>query len=179
MNAFKFRFLFVFLCTLLFSSCKKDETDDGLPKPTQTGEDMMAARVDGNIWIRKTCWCYMGNNGIATQFENGWLNIEGKQDEEYISITLSGVDKPGNYPFKPSYNKLNGNGSYWNSGTLTSWSEINRHITNYTHSGSVTITKFDTANKIISGKFTFDAESEYDPKSIVHITNGWFDVKYR
>ena len=57
------------------------------------------------------------------------------------------------------------------------------------NSGSVFITKFDKKNRIVSGTFEFSGRSanysslgrnsiEYLSDSIVHITNGRFDVNF-
>ena len=56
--------------------------------------------------------------------------------------------------------------------------------TNAKYTGQLTITKFDTLNKIVSGKFSFknifnkaQADCNCDT-SIMEITDGRFDLKY-
>ncbi|MEJ7683715.1 MAG: hypothetical protein WKG06_38815 [Segetibacter sp.] len=43
------------------------------------------------------------------------------------------------------------------------------------HTGQVIITKYDAANKIAAGTFNFTAQN-VDNDSIIHITDGRFDV---
>jgi hypothetical protein len=54
---------------------------------------------------------------------------------------------------------------------------IGQWITNSTHTGSVTITKLDTVNNIVSGTFEFDAASTDDSAEPINVTDGRFDLK--
>jgi hypothetical protein len=49
-------------------------------------------------------------------------------------------------------------------------------ITSATTTGSVTITRFDPANRIVSGTFQFNAASIYTPSKILSVTEGRFDL---
>jgi hypothetical protein len=175
--------LLFFSSVLLSASCKKDETDDGLPMATQTGTGMMAAKVNGLIWVKKSCAaCIGGGSGLEVNFSTegtfaGFFTINGQQDRTYIAFSISNLDRTGVYNF----NNKGVNfvlGSYLNIDNTPSHGNLNYYNTNEKNTGSITITKLDKTNKIISGTFQFDAEAKFTPGDIVRITDGRFDVKY-
>ena len=52
-------------------------------------------------------------------------------------------------------------------------------ITTANYTGSVTITKLDIANLIVSGTFQFEAVSSNTPPTIKSFTEGRFDIKIK
>jgi len=67
-------------------------------------------------------------------------------------------------------------GQYWD-GTILNQTT---YITDSTHTGTVTITKYDTANKLMSGTFSFTARQFYPTGTATKsVTNGSFtDAKW-
>jgi len=164
--------LIPFLCFLLVASCKKE---DDLPKPNQTGANIMAAKIDGQLWQKKACFsCIAGGSALRINYDNRILfAITGEDIKTYaIAIIIKELKNPGIF--------ILGNGK--ESNTASNYAVVYTATTNFytsnINTGTITITKLDTVNKIISGTFEFTAENEKDPSNIMKITEGRLDVKY-
>jgi hypothetical protein len=95
-----------------------------------------------------------------------------------IALFIQGGNKPGAFPLEDNEaigprlsTPIGSVGVYKISNDFTYPYE-----TDSLHTGQVTITRYDAANKIAAGTFYFTAQN-VDNDSIVHITNGRFDVK--
>ena len=55
------KIIFTALIILIALSCKKG---DHLPKPSQSGANMMAAKINGKIWQKKGCFSCIGGEWI-------------------------------------------------------------------------------------------------------------------
>ncbi len=164
--------IFAALIILIAFSCKKG---DQLPKPTQTGADMMAAKINGKVWQKKACFsCIGGGSGLSVNYDNTYFfGVTGQNNDQKItvSIVIPELKATGSYELNSkipinSYARVN---------------DSNQNILFYTSNaskGTVIITKLDTNNKIISGTFEFTAEDESNPNNIIRVTEGRFDVKY-
>ena len=159
------------LLVLLFTiSCKKDD----LPKATQEGKNMMAAKIDGKTWIKTACWsCIGAGSGLSASYGNNFFSTRGEQfinkdnNNSVIGIFLVG-------------NKLD---EYFANGG-TNFIEFNDYahnkfyITTKLSTGTITVTKLDFLKKIISGTFNGKVENKNDSNDIVSITDGRFDVTF-
>jgi hypothetical protein len=54
--------------------------------------------------------------------------------------------------------------------------KVTGRYSSYENSGTITITRFDSENKIYSGTFYFKAVNRDAPNDIIEVTNGRFDV---
>jgi hypothetical protein len=54
---------------------------------------------------------------------------------------------------------------------------LNEWITSTQHTGTVTITKWDLTNGIVSGTFEFNAGSMDNSEGPITVTDGRFDIK--
>jgi hypothetical protein len=80
--------------TLIGFGCKK--ADDGLPKASQSGEDIMAAKVDGSNWISHSCFsCIGAGGGLIARQDGVFFAITGQQKNNnprlliHLSIRLT------------------------------------------------------------------------------------------
>ena len=159
------------LIILLFTiSCKKDD----LPKATQEGKNVMAAKIDGNVWINTACSsCIGGGSGLSVSYEQMFINILGQQKNGSTSLSIQlyfKVQEVGNYII---------NGTSFNDDNFIKL--IDKNITYNTskqHTGNLNITKIDRVNKILSGTFSFTAVNENNLNDVKSITDGRFDVTY-
>lgn len=87
------------LFILLAASCKKE---DELPEASQSGADIMAAKINGKKWEKKACWsCIGGGSGLSTSYSENYLNMTGEQNDNnnniVIDLLIANVTKPGEY----------------------------------------------------------------------------------
>jgi hypothetical protein len=167
-----FFMLFVSLSLFTSFSCKKDD----LPKATQTGANIIAAKVNGKVWEKKACWsCIGGGTGLRVNYDDrNFFGISGEQKDEnkdiVITLVIPNLKSIGAYP-------LSGEGK--NQGFLSNYSNGSiKYATSGNNNGTITITKLDLANKIISGTFEFTAEDENNPANTIKVTDGRFDVTF-
>jgi len=156
---------------LLLNSCsKEDDSDnnstatcsDGIQNQGETGVDCggpcpdclnssMTATIDGNSWTANYI-TYMGISGHSFSGTSA--------DNKRITITFDG-DQAAVYSFVDN--------PYSNQGSYTIGTTV--YNTGFNGTGSVTITSFE--NNVISGTFSFSAETQFGGNS-VNITDGLF-----
>ena len=162
------------LLALLISSlnlaCKKEKQD----QPTQTGANNMYAKINGTPWKRKACWsCIGGGSGLSRNYDDRIsFYIVGQDHEANSKITLVIPNLIIGGKYELSNQNINYGCVYNNNINIV-------YFTTNNSKGSVTITKLDLNNKIISGTFEFIAEDENNPTNTVKVTDGWFDITYR
>jgi len=169
----------IFSLTLLFTSCKKQPVDQLslLPPATQTGANTFGCLVNGKAFLPKA-YGFMASPALECQYDsNGLFLVASYKDNNgnYTDITI-GTDSlvlaeeqafqlktrvPGNAYAK--YGFIGGS--------------VVTYMTNDSISGSLTITKLDITNKIISGTFNFKAVDTANNKTI-ELTAGRFDLHF-
>ncbi len=182
----KHRQVFTFLAILfggaLFFSCKKETP---LPTATQTGANTLGCKINGKTWVAEDSdepfnRIYGVEGGyeypyVDTIRNNIW--IQGRRNNRtFLHLFVRQVDRIGIYPLNLSTGTAPGALVPYNYGLY--FNSSSQFMTNPGHTGSVTITRADTVNKIVSGTFEF---SGYDPqtKQTISITEGRFDVHTR
>ena len=175
-------FIYSLLALILFftTSCKKDLTE--LPPATQTGANTFGAKVDGKLW---------GPAGFgvvptapilqARYYGDGIIinagNYSSSPTESEFEIYIKHLTGPGTYPLNFDTQKYPNEGGSYAYYVLRKLTPVNEWITSSQYSGSVNITLNDTANRIISGTFQFDAMNLYSAQQLLHVTDGRFDIK--
>ena len=165
MKTLKTVLLALLICSLSLA-CKKDK----MPKPTQTGANTMYAKVNGKPWQPKGCiGC---SEAIQISYDRVYFGITGQNNDQniVIGIYINNLIKMGTY-------ELTANNSDY--ARLNNYSLKSYFVTTLNNKGTVTITKLDLDNKIISGTFQFTAEDKGNPENTIKVTDGWFDVKYK
>jgi len=170
--------LTILLAAILFSACTKEVTE--LPPATQTGADTFGAMVDGNFWVPKDFGPLnndilqiriVGNNVFITASD-----FSGSPSEKEFQIFLKDVTGPGTFQLNTDvgYPSTSAHNAYY---VKRNFSPTDEWITSSAHGGSVTITKFDLANHIVSGTFQFTMGNLTNPSDVVTVTDGRFDIK--
>ena len=185
------------VCLVLVLSaakCKKDNEEPGLPPATETGEDVFACKINGEIWES-----YYAPIPITVMFMPGLYNIPRlsisynkygafsiiarrntghKSEEPRSDFSLrieEGVFGEGEYLFNMPKDKA----VYYIEGSdsTSSCSWVIDSLIN----GKLTITRYDTVENIFSGRFYFTANlsssSEDCNNEIIEVTEGRFDIK--
>ena len=94
---------------------------------------------------------------------------------QHVRITIVGITDKGTYFIgAPDYDVL---GEYdLNAGRGNPVAK--RFDTHNVNVGSVTISKLDTVNKIVSGRFEFEVKNVDDQTETLKISRGRFDLRY-
>jgi hypothetical protein len=166
---------------LVSGNCKKNNSDpiEELPPETQTGANTFGCLIDGKIFLPKGNPLAGPIKKASYQLVNGKysLLISGSNTSSNITkgVGMQGdsiIISTGTFELV-EYNvkgKLSGSYAEFESGN------INDYFTNNINRGQLTITKFDTVNQIISGRFWFDAKNSNG--QIVQVREGRFDMPY-
>ena len=168
------------LLLCLLAACKKNV--EALPPNTETGANTFGAKVNGEFWIPQGFGPIPANTIlVSTLYPGGDLKIKAQNfssspTETEFELFIKGITGPGIYLLNsnvgpPSFIASYG---YFIKRKIT---PVDEWVTSVTTAGSVTITKFDVANRIIAGTFQFNAASIYTPSQTLVVTEGRFDVK--
>jgi hypothetical protein len=179
----------IFLLSLLLSgnSCKKNNNDDELPPLTFEGKNTIGCKINGEVWVPKG----ITNGGSITYptsggyFETAFfpgvhILIETSSSDGYIELFCRnylgiGYLTPEKYILNKNTGDIHfGTGQIHNYGYY--YTNGKAYFTDSLHNGWIEILKSDSVNKIISGRFEFDAYNSTDGK-VYKITEGRFDYK--
>lgn len=167
------------LSLFLFIACKKKIEE--LPPATQTGANTFGARVEGNFWIPQGFGPFPANDILEarlagpTEILINARNFASSPIETEFEILITGVTGPGTYLLnndvvRPASSSF---GYY----VKRNFTPHNEWLTSSAYTGSVTITRLDLANKIVSGTFQFNALNIYNAPQPLSVTDGRFDLK--
>jgi hypothetical protein len=171
--------LFCFFLVLVlssFSSCEKDEDFSVLPAETQSGNNTFGCYVEGKRFFGGYL-VYAIVPGFAVSYHNKSnyiiINTTGKfEDNKKGAMHMQVFNPKAGVTLK----LFNGEFDYINSNSRNNYGVI--------EGGEVTITKFDTINKIVSGRFSMIGKldiniNDYSGNDSIRITEGRFDLKIR
>ena len=166
------------LSIALLVSCKKEISE--LPADTQTGANTFGAKVNGVLWAPQGFGSFPANDILEARMAGSILfinarNFSSSPNETEFQLTIFNVTAPGTYQFNTDVIHPNGAASYgyYVKRNIT---PQNEWLTSSTFTGSVTITRIDDVNMIVSGTFQFNAGSIYNTEVLL-VTEGRFDVK--
>jgi hypothetical protein len=172
--------LSITLITLLFASCNKDVEE--LPPATQTGAHTFGAKIGSEFWIPQGFGPFPANDILEARFTGptsimiNARNFSKSPRETEFEIFLVNVTGPGTYALNTDVTRptINASYAYYVERELT---PTNEWLTSSSYTGTVTITKLDTVNDIISGTFQFNAINLYNSPAPITVTEGRFDIK--
>ena len=169
--------ILLLLTTLTLSCCNKDDDKptnpvSQLPAETQVGANTFGCLINGEPFV-------VSNTSNQTAiYQDGGLLIGGQKNinnnfsqvSVFISETSIGEIISENNSYVLNSNTVP-KGEYYieNQNCF--------YFTSSNYSGSITITKLDNINFIVSGTFEFKSISD-NCEGIIDITNGRFDLQY-
>ena len=173
----------------LTACCSNGDSDNAdpiskLPSATQTGANTAGCLVNGQVFLPKgsnqfgpTLSCFYQQDQGTYHFG---LNISDKTNGiKSVNLSLNPLQLTVNNTYLLS-EIINGQFNYAsNFAEFIIYSDTfsdNRFTTNIVKQGTVTITKLDTQQKIISGLFWYDAINQQG--EVVQIREGRFDMRY-
>lgn len=170
-NNYTLLLLFAAFCCLNVQ-CKKEREIDKLPDATTTGNGAFGCLINGRAWPVDE----KGDHNYFLFYHAGRLDlmytvyaIDGS-DYERIVISTNKVNKPGVYWIKSDdqdYYTIGYEGISYRSN-----SSINRDRYLY-----LNISRLDSVQRIVSGKFTFSLYNKQGTKKI-SVDEGRFDLRY-
>jgi hypothetical protein len=173
--------LLLLFMVISLASCKKDVGD--LPGPTQTGSNTFGARVNGRLWVPQGFGIvptapileatYRADGGIIRIVAR---NFGSSPTETEMEILLKGVYGAGTYQLDQNTSKYPAESANYGYYIERRFMPKNEWITNSGSGGRVVVTRFDQANRIISGTFDFTATSMDSTASALTVSEGRFDV---
>lgn len=169
------------LTVFCFAECKKSNPDsNGLPAATQDGKNTIGFLLNGQPWKPQGV---RGTGNLSIDFDPGFnqgifgivaYNFVPTVSEQFkigIGDSLNFVTAPKTYPI--TRNSLTGiSFTNFDCGYYYSWS------TEIDVTGSLTITKLDRINRIISGTFYATLAKAGLGCGTIKITDGRFDMKF-
>jgi hypothetical protein len=166
---------------LLFASCKKEVNE--LPASTTTGANTFGAFLDGEMWIPQQFGVITANNLLEARMTGtGALiinarNFSSSPTETEFEIYLKDVNGTGTYQLNQSTHKFPDQVANYGYFIKRKVMPLNEWISDASHTGMVSITRLDTAAKVVSGNFSFTAASVDSSAVPVKVTEGRFDIK--
>jgi hypothetical protein len=162
-------FIYIFSCTLLSLSCKKEK----LPKATQEGKNTFGCKIDGKVFLPSKSSGLFGSPPVEVYNipSNGFTLLAkyyGDGSDPFkkdMILYLEYLTSTGTYTLNAAPNQ----GTYELTG-------IAYYQTDAIHTGIVTITRCDLTSQIYSGTFSFTAIDKSTGK-VVKVTDGRFDVQ--
>jgi hypothetical protein len=104
-------------------------------------------------------------------------NFSSSPTEKEFEIYIQNITGTGVFQFNQNTGKYpNHSGSYAYY-IKRKFMPLGEWITDTQYTGSITVTRFDTVNQIVSGTFEFTAESTDHTADPITVTEGRFDVK--
>jgi hypothetical protein len=170
------------LCLLVFISCKKEDPTE-LPEATQTGANTFGAKIDGKIWTPEPFSSIINSNILEAKYSGtgGLLikasNFKSSPTETEFEIYIHQINGPGTFLLNQNTDVFPLQTANYGYFVKRKFNPLNEWITDETHTGSVTITRYDTAALIVSGTFEFTAGNIDSTTNAIHVTEGRFDAK--
>ncbi len=169
----------ILFTTISCSSCKKNITDpNGLPAATQSGTKTLGFLLNGQPWTPQG---FNGFSNLSLDLDFGFKHgIFGVSAYKIISTTNTqsfsiGISDSLNFMEIPIVLPINNNTLAGVSFSTDTCYYLNTNI-GVLSSGSLTITKLDKTNRIVSGMFNAIL---YKPGcDTIKITDGRFDMPY-
>ena len=159
------------LLPLLAVECYDEPFAPKLPEATQTGEGMMAAKVNGVVWEAQGG--LIGENPEAFySHESGNFGIRGTYRADQVSSMNMAYDNMrtvGEYNLWGNIGQVRGHHIRFNG-------KFGRCPAVQSNPGKLRITRLDTIEHIIAGTFEFDGICENE--DTVKVRQGRFDVTY-
>ncbi|HEY6956757.1 MAG TPA: DUF6252 family protein [Flavisolibacter sp.] len=174
--------IFVILASLtILSGCKK--SIDALPDATQAGANTFGLKLNGQFWVPQS---FAGINAPILHAELSGSNLDeikitaqnfaSEPTESQFTLFVKGITGPGTYPLNQTTD-ISSNSSSYGYYVKRKINPVNEWMTSSENTGTVTITKWDKTDGIVSGTFEFNAGSLDSSSNAITVTDGRFDVK--
>ncbi|QNH61594.1 hypothetical protein [Hymenobacter sediminicola] len=170
---------------LTTSACKKEQTElEKLPDATQTGTGSAGFLLDGVAWLPEASNLSTGSPSSASwqrTVAGRSLRVSSSRyiDRTTLQIFLPHIKQGGVFQLNQSANPPSGfsNPSYSMFIMSKSLTVPRIFLTGPTATGTVTVTRFDTVARVVSGTFELTVQEETSPETH-RLTDGRFDLTF-
>ena len=167
------------ISVVFLAACKKEVKE--LPAATQNGANTFGAKVNGVLWAPQGFGPLPANDILEARMSGHDITINARNfssspNETEFQLTIFNVTAPGTYLLNTDVVHPNGTASYGYY-VKRNMTPQNEWLTSSTYTGSVTITRIDDVNMIVSGTFQFNALNIYNAPEPMTVTEGRFDLK--
>lgn len=169
---------------ILITSCNNDDDNNTqdplsqLPPMTTTGENTIGCLVNGepltDSGLMNNFYQFVnGDYFLGINMQRGFSN-----DFEDMSISIRRLELFEEETYILNMNSIQNDFTGGSAGyVFSNDTESGEFETNQVHFGSITFTRFDKQNQIMSGTFEFHAE-EINTGEVINITDGRFDLTF-
>jgi len=181
--------IILLLAVFTFFNCSNNDDpieQDQLPPISQTGANTFGCIINGKVLIPKDGIGVPQPKGISVKYrgnKNFIIDVANLKDinGDRIYLYVNNLTSTGAYSFGLSNgeNDLTFEPNFphcWVRTFNTTNGGI-RYFSN-TNTGTITITRFDEDNHIVSGTFKITVFNENNPNETIEITEGRFDVNW-
>jgi len=154
------------------AGCNEDPSYLVAPRGPAPG--IMSAVVDGATWSAGG----ISGSPATAAYASGTLTVVGRRfylngSGDYISIVVHSFSGVGTVPLSLESSATSGAAATW--ANYATGQDTTTFATDAAHTGSLTVTRFDTARRNVQGTFTFTGY--HAPSSMAtSVTGGTFDV---
>jgi hypothetical protein len=145
-----------------FSSCEKEDLNV-LPVESQSGKNTFGCYVDSRLFVRSYG---------ATITHTPYISAIYTKKSAFLEMYSENKDI-GNFGFWIKNPKVNTLNRIYN----VVFESSNHDLYSSKNMDYIYLTKFDTINKIVSGRFDYILKSESDSTLKINISKGRFDIK--
>lgn len=182
------KYLFLFCTLFLFWNCEENDyvQPAELPAATQEGKQTFGTEINGIKWIPFQRFqhnsTYHAPEAIWGKYTTQTLRIAVNNQEtlESLSFMVNSVKGEGTYRFM-TYFPTRSNGiqcsPYASVYQKCKSGNCEQYVIHPSFENSLTITHFDSLQKIYSGKFTVTFINKNNPSDIVTLRDGRFDIR--
>jgi len=161
---------YLILLLIGLSACSNVHLNLVFPETTQSGQKIFVCKVNGKEWIPTkgnainglSIGCYKGSFYIHAQ------RVEKNTTTQYIYLRKANTRTEGSYSF---------HNSETDQANYTYLENSCNYRRQAIENGHLTITRLDTINGIVSGRFDFIVKQKNCPD--IEVTDGYFDYTYR
>lgn len=189
-------FSLAFICLLV--SCNKDDDKTSscqslLPAETQTGANTFGCCINNNLLIPRDGTGTFGGSDSGASLYGGYpnstdyyeLDIRDFKSERTAKILLHmhqvHIEGVGEYSIDESngYNAIDGlNQTYLHCKVFNEATNSYQYYRSFENSGTLSITRYDFENRIVSGIFNCRVKNTANPNDIIEIKQGRFDINW-
>lgn len=178
--------LTILLLALIFLSCRREQVPNlSLPPNTQTGQNTLGFFVENKVWTnygRRCAIAGCNDNKVSAEFykqPNGDFilslgaaySVSSQTIDQSFGFVTTNITKPGTFALDSS---LGHQVLYVASHYSQSYKDYKNSLPN---KFVLTITKFDTTNKIVAGTFNGVLYNRFNLADSVLIKDGRFDAQ--